>query len=125
MIKISSLHVISNHNLATVACNNPSSNFLAFPTWYEYLCLNSNGHPTISNINDVWLIVAAIIDILLRVGAILAVIFIIYGGIRYITSQGNPEQTNHAKNTILSAVIGLIITIVASVVVGFIAGALH
>ena len=125
MIKIASLHVINNHNLVSVACNNSSSNFLAFPTWYEYLCLNPNGHPTISNINDVWLIVAAIIDILLRIGAILAVIFIIYGGIRYITSQGNPEQTNGAKNTIISAVIGLIITIVASVVVGFIAGALH
>lgn len=125
MINKLNLNVINNHQLILIGCNNPSSNFLSFPTWYEYLCLNSSKHPVITNLTDIWLIVAAIIDILLRVGAILAVIFIIYGGIKYITSQGSPEQTNAAKNTILNAVIGLIVTILASVVVGFIAGAIH
>ena len=114
------LTVLSFKYLA-VACN-AHSNFLSFPTWYEFL--NCNPGPEITKINDVWLIVAAIVDILLRIAAILAVGFIIYGGIKYITSQGNPDQTNSARNLILSAVIGLIVTIVASVVVTFIAGAI-
>ncbi len=117
------LNIFSLKYLTTLAtlCSS-KSNFLSFPTWYEFL--NCNPNPTITGINDVWLIVAAIVDILLRIAAILAVGFIIYGGIKYITSQGNPDQTNSARNLILSAVIGLIVTIVASVVVTFIAGAI-
>lgn len=104
-----------------VACSAKSS-FLSFPTWYEFL--NCNPNPAITNINDVWLIVAAMVDILLRIAAILAVGFIIYGGIRYVMSQGSPEQTNAARSLIMNAVIGLVITIIASVVVTYIAGAI-
>jgi hypothetical protein len=103
-----------------------SSLFGIFPTWYEYLpsTNDANGHcvPSIGSITDIWLIVAAIIEILLRLAALAAVAIIIYGGIMYSTSQGSPEETSKAKSTIVNALIGLTLSISAAVIVAFIAG---
>jgi len=108
-------------------CGSKTSNFLSFPTWYEYLPGNyANGgcSPALNNINDVWLIIAAVIEILLRIATFMAVGFIIYGGIQFITSQGNPQQTGAARGTVSAAVIGLVICLIATVVIGFIAGSI-
>lgn len=107
-------------------CNAHSAGLLAFPTWYEYLpCapdpITHKLAPQLLGINDVWLIAAAIIEIFLRIAAVLAVVFVIYGGVQYLTSQGAPERTDQARKTILSAVIGLAIAISAGVVIAFIA----
>jgi hypothetical protein len=50
---------------------------------------------------------------------IVAVIMIIVGGLRYITSGGNDTSVTGAKNTILYAIIGLIIVALAQVLVRF------
>lgn len=109
------------------ACSGGS--FLGFPKWYAYLgsTTDYNGActPAISNINDVWLIVAAIIEILLRVAGLAAVILVIYGGTQYMTSQGEPDKTSKAKATILNAIIGLAIAILAGGIVNFVAGRFH
>jgi len=57
------------------------------------------------------------------VGAV-AVLFIIYGGFRYITAQGNSQQMDTAKNIIIKSIIGLVIIIVAYVIVNVVVGAL-
>ncbi len=57
--------------------------------------------------------------ILLLVGVV-AVLFLIIGGVQYITSAGNPDSVNKAKTTILYAVIGIIVTLVAWAVVSFV-----
>ncbi len=57
--------------------------------------------------------------ILLIVGVI-AVLFLIIGGFQYITSAGNPEQVGKAKNTILYAIIGILVTLLAWAVVQFV-----
>jgi len=51
---------------------------------------------------------------------IVAVIMIIVGGFRYITSGGTPEKVTGAKNTILYGLIGLIIVALAQVIVRFV-----
>ncbi len=110
------------------SCNPGSSNFLAFPTWYEYLPGNvtpTGCQPSLSSITDIWLIVAAVIDILLRIGAIVAVGMVIYGGIMYTISSGNPENVNKAKTIIINSLIGLAISITATAVITFIAGSIH
>lgn len=113
--------ILSNQHFAA-ACTKTSTSII-FPTWYEYLsCTNSQ--PQLTNINDVWLIVAAVIEILLRVAALVAVGIIIYAGIQYSTSQGNPETTGKALNTLISAAAGLAICILAAVIVTFIAGSI-
>jgi hypothetical protein len=50
------------------------------------------------------------------VGAI-SVIMIIYGGFRYITSGGDSGKVGSAKNTIIYAIIGLIVVVLAQVIV--------
>jgi hypothetical protein len=101
-------------------CDPSGGSFLAFPTWYRYLDgivdVNGKCSPTI--------IVAAIIEILLRVAAIATVAAIIYGAFTYTTSQGEPEATAKAKNTLINALVGLAIAVLAASIISFIAGSL-
>lgn len=109
--------------LTRFAASDSCSSFLSFPTWYKYV--HATGNCTeiqINNINDVWLIVAAIIEILLRIAGLLAVAFVMYGGFRYVTSRAEPDAVNKARQTIINALIGLAISILAAVTVNFIAG---
>ena len=56
---------------------------------------------------------------------IIAVIMIVFGGIQYTTSKGNPGRAQKAKQTITYAAIGLAITIFAVAIVNLVAGALE
>lgn len=53
------------------------------------------------------------------VGAI-SIIMIVYGGFRYITSGGSSDRVGNAKNTIIYAIIGLIIVALAQLIVNFV-----
>ncbi|MBB1549269.1 hypothetical protein HG449_000100 [Candidatus Saccharibacteria bacterium] len=57
--------------------------------------------------------------ILLVVGLI-SVIMLVYGGLRYILSGGDSKKVTDAKNTILYAIIGLIISLLAYAIVHFV-----
>lgn len=59
--------------------------------------------------------------LLFIVGAI-AVIMIIIGGLRYVISGGDASQVQSAKNTILYALVGIIVAILAYAVVNFVVG---
>lgn len=107
-------------NLITFADTCTKPNFLGFPTWYQYLQMDGCS-PKITGLNDIWLIVAALISILLRLAAIVAVFMVVYGGFQFMTSQGNPDATAKARTTILNALIGMIISITAAAAVQFIA----
>jgi hypothetical protein len=53
---------------------------------------------------------------------IIAVIMIIISGLRYITSAGDSNSVNGAKNTLLYALIGLVIVALAQIIVQFVLG---
>ena len=55
---------------------------------------------------------------------IVAVIMVIYGGIQYITSTGNPAGTAKAKTTILYSIIGLLVVILAAAIINVVVGAM-
>lgn len=61
-----------------------------------------------------------IINILLFLIGAVSVIMIILGGIRYVLSNGEAAQITGAKNTILYAVIGLIVALLAYAIVNFV-----
>ena len=65
-------------------------------------------------------LVRQIINIFSVIVGIIAVIMIIYGGLKYITSGGDSGNVTGAKNTILYAIIGLIIVALAQFIVRFI-----
>lgn len=64
------------------------------------------------------------VDFLVQVGVGIAVLFIVLGGLRYVASQGDPQKIEGAKNTILFAVIGLIVMLSAYTIVSFVGGRL-
>ena len=66
--------------------------------------------------------VQAIISTLLFAIGVIAVIMIIIGGIRYTLSNGDASQIKSAKDTILYAVIGLIVAMLAYAIVNFVVG---
>ena len=49
---------------------------------------------------------------------------LIYGGFRYATSGGNQDSVNAAKNTILYAVVGIVVALLAFAVVQWVIGAI-
>ena len=65
-------------------------------------------------------LIRTIINLLSVVVGVVAVIMIIVGGFRYITSGGSDTGVTGAKNTILYAIIGLIIVALAQVLVRFV-----
>ena len=65
------------------------------------------------------LILLAVLDMLFIVGGMVAVVFVIIGGVQYITSQGQPENTKNARGTVINALIGLAITIIAATLVNW------
>lgn len=72
------------------------------------------------NSTDLSTFVRSIINILLFVIGLIAVLMIIIGGLRYVLSGGDSNSTNAAKNTILYAVIGLVVAIMAYAIVNFV-----
>lgn len=120
------------------ACVRSSSNVLGFPTWYKYLnptfvpasgnapaeCklaipLNAAGETDF--MQAIGPILLAVFEIILRVSGILAIVFVIWGGIQYQLSQGEPERINKARSVIINALIGLALSISATVIVNLIA----
>jgi ABC-type Fe3+ transport system permease subunit len=104
---------------------------MGFPTWYKYLegykafsgdvCSPFAGQAfEISKLNVLAGIGLAVIEILLRIVAMVTVAFVAYGGFEYLISQGEPDKIQSAKNTILNAFIGLAIALLATVLVNFI-----
>lgn len=63
---------------------------------------------------------ANLVNALLFVIGAVAVIMLIIGGIRYVISQGDSSAVQSAKNTILYAVIGLLVAIFAYAIVNFV-----
>lgn len=104
------------------ACRPEALKFI--PTWYQYLDgKTEDGRciPIVTTPDDAGKIVLAIIDMLLTVGGIIAIGYVIWGGIKFVMSQGNPESIKGARQTIMNALIGLVIAILASSFVTFVA----
>lgn len=75
------------------------------------------GSSDAANIED---IVSKIINYLLYAVGIASVVMLIFGGFKYITSGGDSGKVGEAKNTILYAIIGLVVAILAWAIVSFI-----
>lgn len=65
-------------------------------------------------------IIKTVINIFSLVVGIVSVIMIIFGGLKYITSGGDSNNVSSAKNTIIYAVIGLVIVALAQFIVQFV-----
>lgn len=76
----------------------------------------SDGGPT-NKLND---LVANLVNLLTIIIGIVAVIMIIIGGFKFITSNGDSNRIASARQTIIYAIVGLIIVALAQFIVRFI-----
>lgn len=65
-------------------------------------------------------LVSAIINIMSIVVGIIAVVMIIIGGVKFITSGGDSAKVTSARNTILYAILGLMVVALAQFIVKFV-----
>ena len=61
-------------------------------------------------------ILSRILFFILAIAFIVAVIFLVVGGFRYIVSQGNEEGVEKAKATITNAIIGIVVIVLAWII---------
>ena len=111
-----------------------SSAFLGFPQWFKYLDVGQKEGdpcgiqgPLDADQNLDWEKAApriglAVVEMLLRIAGLVGVGFTIFGGFKYMTSQGEPENLKQAQATIINALVGLVIAILATSIIGFIGG---
>jgi len=115
---------------------------LGFPPWFAGLtkadcsikpiCEKGEGECNTAHGAGVWIslsefifvVVLNVINILLVAVSYLSVGFVMYGGVKYMTSQGSPDKIAGAKKTIMAAVIGLVITILAASIITYLRGRL-
>ncbi len=82
--------------------NSGGNNFDALPLLDKSLSLNG--------------LIDTIISIMLLIAGALAVIYLIYAGILYITAGGEPTKAEKARTGIVNSIIGIIIIVLAFVI---------
>jgi hypothetical protein len=75
-----------------------------------------------SSADDLGSMVKIVINSILVVMGMVAVIMIVVGGVRYTTSNGDASAIKSAKDTILYAVVGLVVAIMSFSIVNFVIG---
>jgi hypothetical protein len=70
--------------------------------------------------DDLNTVITNVVNVLSLIVGIIAVIMIVIGGFRYITSGGDSGNVSGAKNTILYAIVGLVIVALAQFIVRFV-----
>lgn len=83
------------------------------------VCLSSLPQVSTGTGSDV---LAVIMNIVFGVIGLIAVIVVSLAGFSYITSGGNPEKTARAKDTIIYALVGVVVAILGATITSFIAG---
>lgn len=102
----------------SAACDTGQS---LFPDLYEDL-RGGSCEVVIDSFADIITLLGNIISIMLIIAGFVAVGFIIVGGFKYITSSGDPSGIKSAKETIVNAIIGLVLAMVSFGVVKYVAG---
>ena len=122
MVKYISVLLASFFAIFCIGAINPAYADICSETGFSdpALCGSPNTNEEGTLIESVGNVLNAIYGVI----AIVAVVMIVIAGIKYSTSQGDPGKVQSAKNTILYAVIGLVITISAFAITAFILSAL-
>jgi hypothetical protein len=86
--------------------------------------LSGNGDSSCKNntgsTKNLQTLLVKVVNIISAIVGVVAVIMIIFGGFKYITSGGDSNNVSGAKNTIIYAIIGLVIVALAQLIVHFV-----
>ena len=87
-----------------------------FTCLFVYLLVVSPVFAQAADISRVQNFISNIVQTLVVLSGSLATVFFVWGGVRYITSSGNPETLEGAKKTIVYSALGLTICLAAFVI---------
>jgi len=73
--------------------------------------------------SDLPTLVMRIINWISVIAAVLAIIYLVYSGIIYITAAGNPDAAKKGQQGVINAIIGIVIIVLAYVIATAVAGA--
>lgn len=65
-------------------------------------------------------LLSTVLRVFFGAAAMIAVLMVTIGGFEYVISQGDPQRTAKAKNTILYAIIGLVVAISGYAIVTYV-----
>ncbi len=65
-------------------------------------------------------LLGSVINVVFVIAILIALFFLIYGGIRWIISQGNKEKVNGARDMLIAALIGLIVVFLSYFLLGLV-----
>lgn len=68
---------------------------------------------------DIGGLLVNVINVLLVWAGVVAILFVIFGGFRYMVSMGNAESIDKARQTVLYAILGLIIVFLSYLIVRY------
>jgi type IV secretion system pilin len=60
------------------------------------------------------------INIMLYIAGVIAVVIIVVGSLRFVTSEGDAQAANKAKNSVVYALVGLVVAVLAYAIVNFV-----
>jgi Type IV secretion system pilin len=114
--------MLLQHVAAATSCK---STFLGFVPWNYYLDVDAAHGCVVTTFNllggnsGLILIALAILDDIFRAAGLLAVVYVIYAGAKYILSNGSPDEAAKARGVVINALVGLAIAAVAIPTVSF------
>lgn len=100
---------------------------IALPVWAQYGLEETAGEAKLKTgiaSMSIPQIVGSVIGVFLGLLGVIFMILLVYGGYTWMTSYGNQEKVNKAKEVITSAIIGLIIVLGAYAISSFVINAL-
>lgn len=120
-----SYNVVFSDNFVSADECADKGKILTLKPWYSGLTdsscnIKSPSDGVDAQANFVWKIVLNIVDDMFQIVGYIVTGYIMYGGFLMMSSVGSPEKAARAQKTVLSAVIGLVVTIAAIAVVNLI-----
>ncbi|MBQ7802659.1 hypothetical protein IJ380_02250 [Candidatus Saccharibacteria bacterium] len=119
--------------VSAAACpSNPDSvSIIGLKSWWRYLDIETVTSPSGGSscevkqsnfegdnlVPTIWKIALTILSDLFFVAGVLATVYIMYAGVMYITSNGDPGAAAKAKKALTSAIVGLVIVLAAHLIV--------
>ncbi len=67
-------------------------------------------------------LVSNILTVLIIIAIVIALIFLVWGGIKWITSGGDKAKVESARNTIIGGIVGLVLVFLGYFIVTLVAG---
>jgi len=98
-------------------CNGVTGNFSSVTSTPQTGKPNDCGAGAGNTVNST---LSLVLNLFSAIVGVIAVVMIIIGGVQYVTSGGSSEKTTKAKDTILFAIVGLIIVALAQIIVKFV-----